>query len=201
MIRRAANDDDEDDGSDALDDRPTLVAVARFARMVPALNWFVSVGEQPDPDIIDSANAYLEALGFPEASALPAADWLEAEEAARNTDWNTAGWEAEEQLRMALVAEACTLMDEDELMVALAHVTSQASDAVHGAAAAAVARGGIVDAALVRALAGAASQAAYQAALVLAADAGDEHPFAIKFRIFEAGHWPIGLVGNTFTIF
>jgi hypothetical protein len=65
----------------------------------------------------------------------------------------------------------------------------------------AAARGGVADMALIRAAAGAATQACYQAALVLAAGAEAEHPFAIKFRLYEAGRWPLGIVGMTFNVF
>lgn len=196
---RAANDDDE--GPDELGDRPGLIAASRFARMVPNLAWFSRLGEELEEEELEEAEAYLAALGFPDAGVVGAENWTEAEEAARNLDWNTAGWEAEEQLRAALIAQACENMDEDELMVALANVTARASDAVHEAAMEAAAQAGVKDEALVRAAAGAAAQAAYLAALVLAADAGDDHPFAIKFRLFEVGRWPIGIIGNTFTVF
>ena len=49
--------------------------------------------------------------------------------------------------------------------------------------------------------AGAAAQAAYQAALVLATDGEADHPFALKFRLFEAGRLPLGITGNTFNLF
>jgi hypothetical protein len=29
----------------------------------------------------------------------------------------------------------------------------------------------------------------------------DEHPFALKFRLLEAGRWPIALVGASFSLF
>ena len=53
---------------------------------------------------------------------------------------------------------------------------------------------------------GAAVQAAHQAALVLiaAADPGfdaDDHPFTAKFRLFEFGRWPVGVIGSSFNLF
>jgi hypothetical protein len=129
------------------------------------------------------------------------ADWEEAEAAIRNPGWNSDWWEAEEQLRAGLIADAMEQISEDELLVALTAVTSAASEVVHGAAAVAAARAGVADQALIRAAAGAATQGAYQAALVLAAGADDMHPFALKYRLFEAGHWPLGIVGSTFNLY
>ena len=72
---------------------------------------------------------------------------------------------------------------------------------VHDAALRAAGQSGVVDPALVRAAAGAATQASYQAALVLAAGEDAEHVFAIKYRLFEAGRWPLGIAGMTFNLF
>ncbi len=150
----------------------------------------------------DAAHAYLSALGFPEAGPAEVGDWMEAEEAANNRDWNGAGWEAEEQLRAALSVQAVELVgDEQAVLVALTHVTSQASDAVHAAAEQAASRFGIDDDGLIRAAAGAATQGAYLAALVLAAGEDEDHAFAHKFRLFEAGRWPLGVSGATLNIF
>jgi hypothetical protein len=36
---------------------------------------------------------------------------------------------------------------------------------------------------------------------VLAAGAPASHPFALKYNLFEAGHWPLAVVGNRFDLF
>lgn len=195
-----ASADEEDEALD-LADFPGLRAVTRFGRLVERLPWFSRLGEELEADEIDWAEAYLAALGFPDAAVVAIADWEEAEAAAGNPDLNSSWWEAEEQLRMGLIDEACRHIDEDSLTVALTHVASRAAEPVRLAAEAAAAGAGIDDEALVLAAQGSATQACYQAALVLAAEIEDEHPFALKFRLFEAGRWPIGLTGNSFNLF
>jgi hypothetical protein len=192
-----ANDDEEEE----LELGQGLIAVGRFARLVKSVPWFSTVGDELDGKDIDNARTYLEALGFPEADIADVANWLDAEVAARNPDWNPEWWEAEEQLRMALLDEATALHGEESLLIALTHVTSTASDLVQAAATTAAARTGNADEGLIRAAAGAATQACYQAALVLAAEGEPEHAFAAKFRLFESGRWPLGIVGNTFHLF
>ena len=78
---------------------------------------------------------------------------------------------------------------------------NRVGDTVMGAASAAAARAGIADQALARVAAGAATQAAYHAALVRAAGAGDAHPFALKYRLYAAGHWPLSVTGGKFWVF
>jgi hypothetical protein len=190
-----------DDDDVELEDFPGLRAVARFSRMVRNVAWFSALGEPLGAAERSDAEAYAGALGFPDATAALVESWEDAEEAIRNPGWNSDWWEAEEQLRAGLIEEAMQQVAEQDLLVALTAVTSAASDVVHGAAAVAAARDGVADQGLIRAAAGAATQAAYHAALVLAAGADDDHPFALKYRLFEAGHWPLGIVGSTFNLF
>lgn len=196
-----ANDDEEEDEGGGEELGADLVAVGRLARMVKTIPWFAVVGDDLDADALAVARAYLEALGFPDCDVADVANWIDAEVAARNPDWNPEWWEAEEQLRMALLDEAVALHGDDALTIGLTHVSSTASEVVHAAAAIAAARAGMADEGLIRAAAGAATQACYQAALVLAAGAEPDHAFALKFRLFESGRWPLGIVGNTFHLF
>ncbi|HEX6957985.1 MAG TPA: hypothetical protein VF194_08370 [Ferrovibrio sp.] len=193
----------EDAGIDALDG---LRAVARLARLCGRINWFAAVGEPLEPSEIADAEAYVANLGFPDVSVGAVEDWRAAAAAAQAPEWRQDWWDAEEQMRQALLQEALQINPEPDLMVALTHVSTKASEVAHGLAAVSAARGGVADEALIRVAAGAAAQAAYQAALVLAAQAesmaGDaEHPFAVKFRLFEAGRLPLGIVGSTFNLF
>ncbi len=202
-----ADRDDDIDFDDAdeipldVDDYPNLVSVARFARMLGATPWFTALGRRLTEPERDLARAYLSALGFPDAEVADIVDWEDAENAARSPEWNSDWWEVEEQLRAGLTSAALELVDEDTLTLTLTHVTARAAEVVQDAAANAAMMGGMFDEALIRAAAGAATQAAYQAALVLAAGEEEDHAFALKFRLFEAGHWPIGVSGMSFNLF
>jgi hypothetical protein len=189
-----------------LADFPGLLAASHLARMVADVPWFMALGDDLDEREIILVEDYLSTLGFPDAQIAQVANWEEAEEAARSHDLNTAWWEAEEQLRAGLIAEACLHADEETVMVALAHVANAAGEIVQEAARQAAVRMGVHDEELIRAAAGAAAQVCNQAALVLAAEFEDEqdellHPFAIKYRLFEAGRWPLGVIGATYYLF
>ena len=184
-----------------LDDYPGLRALVRFARLVRDLGWFQNIGNELDEDEIEWTEAYLAVLGFPDCTVVPITDWEEAADAAASVDWNSPWWEAEEGLRAALMMDAADRIGEAQLEVALAHVASRAGEAIRLGAEVAAARDGVLDEELIRAVAGAGAQAAHQAALVLAAEVEDEHPFALKFRLFETGRWPVGLTGLSFHLF
>ncbi len=222
-IVEIANDDEDDDetgfGEDSLDaltgidldgadDLDGLRAVARLARLVGSLPWFGAVGRKLTAAEINDAEAYVAGIGFAEMQVAGIENWLAAAAAAQAPDWGDDWWQAEQQMQNALLEQALQLNDEHDLDVALAHVSTRAGEVAHEHAAKMAARQGVSDPALLKVAAGAAAQAAYQAALVLAArgadpeaDAEDEHPFAIKFRLFEAGRLPLGITGSTFNLF
>ncbi|MBM3570563.1 MAG: hypothetical protein FJX46_17625 [Alphaproteobacteria bacterium] len=182
-------------------DFPELQAIARFVAGLEAVAWFGAVGEKLTADEAAAARAYLDALGFPDAGIGQVIDWDEAGDAAQNPELNSDWWEAEEQARMALIAEAEARLTGPELLSALDHVAQEAARIAGAAAVDSAARFGCEDEALVRAAAGAAAQACHQAALVLAAGAEPDHPFALKFRLYESGRWPLGVAGGTFNLF
>jgi hypothetical protein len=192
---------DDDEAFDLREDFPTLDAVRRFALIAREIPWFTRLGERLTREDLLLAKSYIEALGFPDASVAEVGDWSEAVIAATNLDVDTPAFEAEEQIRSALTASALELMDEELLTFALTHVSGAIAEIVESAAADAALRAGYDDEEIMRAAAGAAIQAAHQAALVLAAGIEDEPAPAYKFRLFEAGRWPLGLIGSTLHIF
>lgn len=198
------DDGDDDDAHDAAmsDDLDGLRAVARLAKLAGRIDWFGAVGRPLAPADLAAAEDYVAGLGFPDVQVGRVEDWRAAATvAAEAPDWGEDWWQAEEQMRKALLDEALALTPEHDLMVALTHVSATAKERAQARATAAAARQGISNAMLVKTAADAAAQAAYQAALVLAADGDADHPFAVKFRLFEAGRLPLGITGSTFNVF
>ena len=163
--------------------------------------WFAACGEDLTAGERQEVRDYLAALGLASAEIATARDWRAAEAVTRDPGWGTQWWDAEERVRLALLDHAQRRWGEYVLMTALTRVTDAATRVTLGAASSAAARQGVADPALARVAAGAASQAAYQAALARAALADESHPFAIKFRLFAAGRWLLGLVGGVFHVF
>jgi len=181
--------------------RTRLIAeLTEFADSLARVPWFAGVGEALTAGERQEVRDYLAALGI-EAEIAEARDWRAAEAVTRDPRWEPQWWDAEEQLRLALVDRAQEQWGEHGLMTALTRVTDAATRVTLGAASSAAARQGVADPALARVAAGAAAQAAYQAALARAASADESHPFAIKFRLFAAGRWLLGLVGASFHVF
>ena len=187
---------------DALrEEIPTLMAIKRFALSLDRIPWFSLLGENVGSDIRQASRTYLDELGFPEAELTPIASWEEAADAAASLDWDSEAWSREEQLRASLIDEALTQIDESALQVALTHAASLAADGIRDGLENIAAIWDLEDTPLETAATGAAIQAVHNAALVLAAGAEETHPFAQKFRLFELGHWPIGVAGTSFNLF
>ncbi len=184
-----------------LEEIPTLLRVKRFALNLDRVHWYASLGDALSEETIDTARNYLDLLGFPEAAVTPMTSFEEASDAALSMDLDSEAWAQEEQLRVGLVARTLEQMDEAALNVALTHASSLASDNIREALEDIAAIWDLEEGPLLNLLTGSAVQAVHHAALVLTAGETDPHPFAHKFRLFEAGKWPIGLAGLSFNIF
>ena len=178
-----------------------LVAVERFVAVLPEVPWFVHLGQPVLEDEAGQARGYLAALGFAGAAVAPVSDWDAAAACAESPGFDSPWWDAEEQARAALTAQALETVEESELQLALTRIAERAAALVAPAADEAARLAGVRDEALVRAAAGAAIQACHQRALVAVAAAGRSHPFRWKFALFEAGRWPIAVAGESFHLF
>lgn len=203
--------EDDDEGSSPglegaaleqlLSEIPALINLKRFAMVIDRVSWFSTIGERMTPEIAGIARDYLDGLGFPDADLAAITSFEEASDAAETLDWDSAAWEIEEQLRAGLVVDALALIDEEGLQVALAHITSTTSEGLQDAMANLAALWDVEDQTLITAATGAVVQTVYNAALLLAAGGEETHPFALKYRLFELGRWPIGVHGRSLNLF
>ena len=192
---------DENELEEIIAHIPTLLDVRQFAKQAENIPWFRAVGERADNACRGHAHDYLGALGFPYVEPAFLQDWADAAAAAESMDFDCPDWEAEELLRSALVADALSQMEESALHVALTHVSVKVGAVLEPHLEDIGAIWELNDVALLNAAAGAAVRASHQAALVLAAGAEPDHPFALKFKLFELGRWPVGIAGASFNIF
>ncbi len=197
---------DPEDGADLPDElvdvRPSLALVRRFVETARHCPWFTALGNPPGRTVHTVARRYLDNLGFPDVTLTPLSTWDDATDAAQSLDWDTASWEAEEQLRAALTAEAVDLLGEEALDVALTYVASEVTAPIRLGVDTAAGLWNVRDTGIVNAAAGAAVQACHLAALSLVVGQADpDHPFTAKFELFEAGRWPVGIAGSSFNLF
>lgn len=196
-----------DDDLEALErELPALTRLARFARGLDGIPWFANLGEPATPGVKAVAAQYLDGLGFPEADMAILVDWEDAAAAAETVDWQSPAWEAEELLRSDLTARALELLSEDALRLAMTLIAERIAEPAREAMEQASFIWDVEDEAAKQLAVGAAVQAAHQAALTLVAanDPGfeaEDHPFAAKFKLFEFGRWPVGVVGSSFNMF
>lgn len=197
-----ASADDEDDWQHESDEDPSLGLVRRFLLTAKTMQWFAAVGQPFDRPLREAARDYLDALGFPGAGIAPVDTWADAADAAETRDFDDPAFEAEEQLRAALTEEAVDMVGEEALEVISTLVAAELGDRIGEAALNAMKIWGKRDRDLVNAAAGAGLAACHQAVLLLVAGRAEEdHPFALKFKLFEAGRWPVGLAGASFHLF
>lgn len=193
--------DDDNEGFDE-DSHPALVLIPRFIAGAMMPFWFSKVGQPMPKDLKQTARAWLSGLGFPHATPVSLRDWREASEAAESTGIDDPAFEAEEQLRAALTDAAIDVHGEDTVTIVLTHVAAELGPSIGEAALNASRVWGLDDIELVNAAAGAGVQACHNAALlILAGRADEDHPFALKYRLFESGRWPVALIGSSMHLF
>jgi len=185
---------------------PALARMRRFAQALERIPWFSNLGEPLTPGARASARKYTDGLGFPDADVAILVDWEDAAAAAENNDWNSAAWEAEELLRADLTGRALETLSEDALRIAMTLIADRVLEPAKEQMEQASFIWDVEDEAQQQLAIGAAVQAAHQASLVLVAAvdpsfSADDHPFREKFRLFEFGRWPVGIVGSTFNLF
>ena len=176
-------------------------ALAQFADRLGAASWFSVIGETLTPPEHADAASYIMSLGLTNVATGEIASWSDAEACIKAGDWNSGWWDAEDRLRLDLLERAEERFGESNVLEALTALSEQVSEVVHGAAAVAATRDGVADPGLIRAAAGAATMACYQAAVGFAADLANDNPFIAKYRLFEAGHWPLCVRGMVFYVF
>ncbi|NNU15897.1 hypothetical protein HK107_06120 [Parvularcula sp. ZS-1/3] len=186
---------------------PLLFGVRRLSEGLTQFSWFAHLGEPPTDKVRRTAEAYVDALGFPEAdlAILPTPE--DAADAAETNDWASPAWEAEELARADLTARALEVLSEDALEIAVRLITSKAGESAKEAMEEESAIWEIGDEAVKNLAVGAAVQASVNAALALLVAEIDpemeleEHLFTRKLKLFELGRWPVAVVGQSFSLF
>ncbi len=172
-----------------------------FVRQLRRDSWFAALGAPLTAGEIADINAYADELCIPIICIKNATGWRDAERTTRDPNWSQAWWSTEQELQDLLGAHAAARHGASVALRQLSDVTDAAGDIVLGAAAMASARDGIADESLIRVAAGAATQACYQAVLAILGCGDGDHVFAVKYRLYAAGRWPLGVVGDHFHIF
>lgn len=185
---------------------PGLQALTRFARSLERIPWFANMGEHLTPGAKAAAHSYVDGLGFPDADIAILIDWEDAANAAESLDWHSPAWEAEELLRADLTGRALEHLSEDALSIGLTMISDKISEPAREMMEQAGAIWDMDDDGPRNLAVGAAVQSAHNAALVLLASQspdfeGDDHPMTAKFRLFEFGRWPVGVIGRSFNLF
>ena len=174
-------------------------AIDRFLAGLGDASWFSALGMPPTDDEAGEAALYLTGLGLEALEAV----WIEELDQARrltqDDGWSRAWWQAEERAVEALTGALDRTLGKAASTAMLNRAMSDASKVVIGPAAVATARLGVADQGLNRAMAGAATQAAYGMALIAGTGSDPRtHPLAAKYRLFAAGHWPLVVLEGRF---
>lgn len=183
-----------------------LQTIAKFAKRIETNNWFFRIGTPLSKKEKFFSNNYLSAIGFVYADPVYIQSPEEVSSIIESQDLNFDWQEIEEQLKTSLLIQSKKFVSDHELEQVFADIAKKASKAVKDQLpnlANNIFHENNFDKLdiFLNMIINNFTSASHQAALVLAAGEDSNHPFAIKFELFEHGRIPIGITGNTFTLF
>jgi hypothetical protein len=179
--------------TEKLDYQP---AINDLLSRISKVAWFSATGTSESKDeCTNSLNQYLSALSIAKFPVYWAKSWMEAGELAYSMDVDSSLMLIEENLRKEALEKIRVQKREPLLKEALAQLTLSAYDHI---------RAPLVDEETGR-VASASATMLLSAALtwiMIEDQPGNEtNPFLFKFKIYELGHWPIGMRNGSFVIF
>jgi hypothetical protein len=167
-----------------------------------AERWFERVGTELAPAQHEAIAAMLRPYALAgRAEIVVVAHWHETVAALHADDRDSGWWDFEEEERERLWDVASMAHTEDQLLVAVARAVAAREHAIDQAVKAVVARLAITDPAWGRAARAAALMAVHQQALADLARVPPTQLFALKYRLFADGRWPIGLQAGRFLVY
>ena len=175
--------------------------LSQFSNRLNFASWFSVLGQTLTPVEYTDAQDYVLGIGLKNTTISQVTSWEKAESCIKAEDWSRDWWHAEDQLRIKLLKNAENNFCKSELLFSLTSITEQVSNVIHGAAAIAAAHSNIANPGLIRSTAGAATMACYHAGLEVVGSQQNKAPFMAKYRLFEAGHWPLCVRKSVFYVF
>jgi len=162
---------------------------------------FGAVGEPLPAAVRALAADYVVGLEARAPAVAVVPSWTEAARLIRADGWDPRFAAAEARHRERLRVVAQRERGEATLSRLLSVSVDSAAEETLRAATAAAARAGCSDEGMIRAAAGAASEALYLGALAEAAAAKPAHPFSKRRALFLAGRWPLGVQRGVLLVF
>src|SRR5436190_23388026 len=158
------------------------------------------LGEALEDSERGDVKAYLRGLDIEEMPIANVRDWNEARRIISHPQWDRRWWDAEQSERRRLQEKAAA-SGANEWLASLSQTVERTTEPVHGAAAVEAGRRGCMDPSLIRAAAGAASEALYLSELARLGGEDEQHAFRLKQSLFAGGHWPLGIVEGRYYVF
>ncbi|PHR63110.1 MAG: hypothetical protein COA47_00410 [Robiginitomaculum sp.] len=193
-----------DNYTELLDEIPHLIRAKAFSDSLSAAPLFSRVGQTLDPADRDLAERYVQNLGFPHIEQARLVHLAEALGAAEASGEDPDAWETEEQLRSFLHMEAMAQTSEEGANALLQLVSGQVSEVASAAVIEHFEHSPHYDEAAKNAMVGHVVQSAHCMALAILSNMDEEqpdHPFILRWSLFNRGRWPVGITGSSFNLF
>ncbi|MBL4616360.1 MAG: hypothetical protein JKY46_01570 [Robiginitomaculum sp.] len=190
--------------SSLLDEIPHLLRAKAFADSLSATPLFSRVGTKLDDHDRELATLYGQNLGFSHVFPARLLHLSEAIGAAEANDYDPEAWECEEQLRASLHAQALLQTSEEGAAALLQLVASEVSQIAKDVAEDTFSHSPHINEAAINCIIGHVAQAAHCMALAILSNTDvvdPDHPFVLRWSLFNRGRWPVGIVGSSYNLY
>lgn len=190
--------------SSLLEEIPHLLRAKAFADSLSATPLFARTGQVLDETDHELAVVYAQNLGFSHVWPARLLHFSEAIGAAEVQDHDPQAWGAEEQLRVSLHQQAILITSEDGANALLQLVAGKVSELARTAVNETFSHAPQMNEAALNCIVGHVSQAAHCMALCILSDTDEQfpdHPFIVRWSLFNRGRWPVGITGSSYNLF
>ncbi|MCF6292838.1 MAG: hypothetical protein L3J04_05525 [Robiginitomaculum sp.] len=190
--------------SSLLDEIPHLLRAKAFADSLSATPLFSRIGIQLDDTDRELATLYAQNLGFSHVFPARLLHLSEAIGAAEANDYDPEAWGCEEQLRASLHGQALLSTSEEGASALLQLVASEVSQIAKDSAEETFSHSSQVNEAAINCIIGHVAQSAHCMTLAILSntDIDDpDHPFILRWSLFNRGRWPVGIIGSSYNLY
>ena len=192
------------DYSSLLGEIPHLLRARAFSDSISASTLFSRTGQALDEQDLHLAEGYVQNLGLAHVYPARVLHLAEAMGVAEALDFDPAAWEAEEQLRSSLHHNVLEQTSEEGSEQLLKLIAAKSAEMAQQAILDSFAHNSQIDETVTNAMVGHVVLAAHCMGLLILSDMDQEqvdHPFALRWSLFNRGRWPIGITGSSYNVF
>lgn len=187
--------------AEMLGELPIMNEVSKAIATLKRVDWFHHIGDKIDDETRDIASDYMNFLGFNYGELHVVGDWDEVFPIMETNNYQTGAWESEEAMRASLTFRASEQLAPEAMEFLFSFLAAALNDHIDDHITETFANWDLEDKQLKTLMMGTAMQACHTYILAKTFGDDDYHPFILRIKLYQSGHWPLGFSGDSLALF